>query len=311
VKGRRQKGRVNRIQNSQGEWLQEEGAIANEAVEHFHRHFQQEGDVTNFPLLSHISELVTEEENIALCASPVLEDVKKAVFKLSAESASGPDGLTGKFFQECWDIVSGDILRMVQDFFAGNTLPKSITHTNLVLIPKKAHVQTFSDMRPISLSNFVNKILSRIIHDRLEDMLPKLISSNQSGFIKGRSIIENVLLAQEMVTGITKRGKPANVVIKLDMAKAYDRVSWFFLMKVLRKMGFDSRFTDMIWRLIANNYYSVLINGQSYGFFHSTRGVKQGDSLSPTLFILAAEVLSRALNSLFDDPQYVGYGLPK
>lgn len=118
-------------------------------------------------------------------------------------------------------------------------------------------------MRPTSLSNFVNKILSKIIHDRLEDIMPMLISSNQSGFVKGRSIIENVLLTQELVTYIAKRGKPANVVLKLDMAKAYDRVSWFFLMKVLRKMGFDSKFVDMVWRLIANNYYSVLLNGQS------------------------------------------------
>lgn len=82
-------------------------------------------------------------------------------------------------------------------------------------------------LRPISLSNFFNKVLSRIIHDRLKNILPNLISSNQSGFVKGRSIIENVLLAQELVTNITKRGKPTNVVIKLDMAKAYDRVSWF------------------------------------------------------------------------------------
>ncbi|WMV19415.1 hypothetical protein MTR67_012800 [Solanum verrucosum] len=242
------------------------------------------------------------------------EDVKKVVFRLNGDSSSGPDGLTGRFFQVCWDIVGYDIIRMVQEFFAGNTLPKSITHTNSTLIPKKDNVQTFSDMRPISLSNFVNKVLSRInkiIHDRLENILPNLISSNQSAFVKGRSIIENVLLAQELVTDITKRGKPTNVVIKLDMAKVYDRVSWVFLMKVLRKMGLSDRFVNMVWRLISNNYYSILLNGPSYGFFHSTRGVKQGDPLSPTLFILSAEVLSRALNSLFDDPQFVGYGMPR
>lgn len=101
------------------------------------------------------------------------------------------------------------------------------------------------------------------------------------------------------------------MVIKLDVAKAYDRVYWFFLIKVLKKMGFSNGFVDIIWRLISNNWYSVLINGQSHGFFHSTRGVKQGDPLSPILFILSAEVLSRAINSLFENGLFVGYGLPK
>ncbi|XP_060182357.1 uncharacterized protein LOC132612025 [Lycium barbarum] len=164
--------------------------------------------------------------------------------------------------------------------------------------------QTFADMRPISLSNFINKVISRVVQDKLEGILPSLISPNQSGFVKGRCIIENVLLTQEVVTDIRLRGKPANVVLKLDMAKAYDRVSWSYLIRVLRKMGFAEIFIDMVWRLIANNWYSILLNGQAYGFFHSTRGVKQGDPLSPALFLLSAEVLSRALNSLFENNEF-------
>nr|XP_009605190.1 uncharacterized protein LOC104099791 [Nicotiana tomentosiformis] len=97
---------------------------------------------------------------------------------------------------------------------------------------------------------------------------------SQSGFVKGRSIFENILLTQEIIIDIRLRGKPANVVIKLDMAKAYDRVSWKYLMHVLRKMGFVECFINMIWNLLSNNWYSVLINGQASGYFHSTRGVK-------------------------------------
>jgi len=160
-------------------------------------------------------------------------------------------------------------------------------------LPKKKEVNTFSDMRPISLSNFVNKIFSRVIHKRLVGLLPNLILDEQSGFVKGRSIIENVLLSQEIITDIRLRTKAGpNVVIKLDMTKAYDRLSWLFLTKVLRKMGFDERFISLIFGIISNNWYSVLINGQPYGFFKSTRGVKKGDPLSPTLFILAAEAMS-------------------
>lgn len=114
-----------------------------------------------------------------------------------------------------------------------------------------------------------------------------------------------------MIKDINKKGKPANVVIKSAMAKAYDRVSWIFLMEVLKKMGFSNDFADLIWRLVPNNYYSILINGQSHDFFHSTRGVKQGDPLSPALFILSAEVLTRALNSPFEESQFVGFGVPK
>lgn len=120
-----------------------------------------------------------------------------------------------------------------------------------------------------------------------------------------------MLLAQELISDIEKRGKPSNVVEKLDMAKAYDSLSWFFLIKFLNKMGFSRKVIDAIWRLVSNNYYSILLNGQAVGFFHSTRGVKQWDPLSPTLFILIPEVIMRALNELFDDEDYVGYGLSK
>uniref|UniRef100_A0A0V0IEX1 Putative ovule protein n=1 Tax=Solanum chacoense TaxID=4108 RepID=A0A0V0IEX1_SOLCH len=95
------------------------------------------------------------------------------------------------------------------------------------------------------------------------------------------------------------------------MTKAYDRVSWKFLIQVLRRFGFSERIIDMIVRLISNNWYSVLMNGKPFGFFQSSRGLKQGDPLSPTLFIIAAEVLTRALNGLYENAEFKGFGLPK
>ncbi|XP_060216660.1 uncharacterized protein LOC132644118 [Lycium barbarum] len=142
-------------------------------------------------------------------------------------------------------------------------------------------------------------------------------SENQAGFVKGRSIVENILLTQEIITDIrirtTRNNKQdvPNVVMKLDMTKAYDSLSWIFLTNVLRKMGFCERFISFIFEITGNNWYSVLLNGQPHGFFHSTRGVKQSDPLSSTLFILAAEVLPRSLNSLHDNPWFCGFGLPK
>lgn len=101
------------------------------------------------------------------------------------------------------------------------------------------------------------------------------------------------------------------MVVKLDMTKAYNRVSWIFLTKMLTKFGFFEVIIDIVWRLLANNWYSILINGHSHGSFKSLRGVKQYDPLSPTLFIIAAKVLSKGLNRLQNDDQFKGYGLPR
>ncbi|XP_059288913.1 secreted RxLR effector protein 78-like [Lycium ferocissimum] len=139
----------------------------------------------------------------------------------------------------------------------------------------------------------------------MQNRYPKLFDSS------GRSIVENILLAQEIIRDIILRAKHVNVVIKLDMSKANDRLSWLFLTKVLRHFGFCETLIDMVWRLVSNSWYLVLINSNSHGFIRSTRGVKQGDPLSPTLFILDTEVLARSLNSLHDKPQFSGYGLPK
>ncbi|XP_060211840.1 uncharacterized protein LOC132639410 [Lycium barbarum] len=122
--------------------------------------------------------------------------------------------------------------------------------------------QTCWDIIKDDVTNMVKAFFCRAELPRFN-----IISLNQAGFVKGRSIMENVLLAQEIIADIRLRNKSANIVMKLDMAKAYDRVSWIFLLKVLRKFDFSEVLIDMIFRLISNNWYSVLINGQQQGLF--------------------------------------------
>ncbi|CAA0824144.1 Unknown protein, partial [Striga hermonthica] len=182
-------------------------------------------------------------------------------------------------------IVGTDVEEAVRDFFSGHQMPESFTSTFIILIPKTSGPSFWSDYRPISLCNVTNKIISKILNSRLAPLLPHLVSPNQSGFIKDRVISDNILLAQEMIHDIShaNRKRTPNLVLKLDMAKAYDRVEWSFLRKVLFWMGFPNHWINFVEACVEHCTFSVLINGRPMTFFPSTRGLRQGDPLSPSL----------------------------
>lgn len=151
------------------------------------------------------------------------------------------------------------------------------------MIPNVEHPQQFYDLRPISLCIISNKSFSKILNVRLATILPRIICISQSGFVKVRSITENIL-AQEIINDIGKPSRGGNVVLMLDMTKAYDSVSWNFLCIFLRKMELSELWINLIHNYISHNWYSVAVNGIRHGFFKSSRGLRQGNPLFPLLF---------------------------
>ncbi|KAJ6776826.1 REVERSE TRANSCRIPTASES [Salix koriyanagi] len=278
LKKKRIKNFIWTIQNDDGSILNDALEIKRSAVDYFSALLTKDNDINVDSIAndwSFIPKIITEEDNNFLTNLPDRNEVRTVVFECDANSVAGPDGFSGFFYQHCWDIIGEDLVEAVIDFFNGGAIPKGASSTTIVLIPKVPHLKTWSDFRPISLCTMFNKIITKILTNRLSRILPKIILPFQSGFIPGRRIEDNILLAQEMVQSIDEKTRGSNVILKLDMMKAYDRIDWTFIIKIMHTFGFCSKMTDMIENCISNCWFSVLLNGETTGYFHGSRGLRQ------------------------------------
>ena len=177
----------------------------------------------------------------------------------------------------------------------------------ITLIPKIDNPLCVSQFIPISLCNVVYRIISKILVNRLKPLLKHCISMNQSAFIPGRQIIDNVIIAHESIHCLNnmRSGSNAFMALKLDMSKAYDRVEWQFVVKMMEQMGFCQTWIKWILKCMSSVTFSFNINGESRDFVKPTRGIRQGDPLSPYLFLLVTEGFSNLLKKAMQEQRLI------
>jgi hypothetical protein len=242
---------------------------------------------------------VTAEMNAMLNAPFDTTEVKSALFEMYPTKAPGPDGFPAHFFQRNWDICGEEVTRVVLRILAGEESPKKINKTFIVMIPKITSLKEMGQFQPISLCNVIYKIASKVAANRLKKVLQEVISAEQSAFVPGRLITDNIITAYECLHFMKRNmaKKHRSVSLKLDMHKAYDRVEWNYLQEIMLKLGFSASWVELVMRLVTTVSFSVLFNGSPKEEFRPTRGIRQGDPISPYLFLLVAEGLSCLLKS--------------
>ncbi|GJV99906.1 RNA-directed DNA polymerase, eukaryota, reverse transcriptase zinc-binding domain protein [Tanacetum coccineum] len=223
------------------------------------------------------------------------DEIKRAVWDYGGDRAPGPDGYTFKFFTTFWDVIEADVICFVQDFFRTGKFPKGCNSSFIALIPKVSNAKFVTDFRPISLIGCQYKIVGKILANRLSKVIGNCISPEKSAFIKGRNILDGPLILNEVMAWYRKRKKDL-MVFKVDFEKAFDSLRWDYLDLIMVKLGFGIKWRTWIFGCLRNAKSFVLVNGSPNREFKIFRGLRQGDPVSPFLFILPMEGLKINVN---------------
>ena len=271
---RQKKNLIERLLDFDGVWQEEDEKIEKVVVEYYNNLFTSSSP-TDFLEILHTAEGYSfNESNVAQTFTG--EEVRLALKQMYPLKAPGPDGMSPFFFQHFWSTSGAVVTNTVLNFLNFGISPPNFNDTNIVLIPKVKETKLVTDYRPINLCNVVYKMASKAIANRLKKILPSIISDTQSAFVHGRLITDNVLVAFEIMHHISQRngGKIGEMALKLDMSKAYDRVEWSCLDKIMEKLGFVEHWRWLIMRCMSTISYAININGRPRGHIIRTRGIR-------------------------------------
>ena len=252
--------------------LSSNSAAIADCISQFYRQLYSE-DVARRPILDNVDFSSFLVEDASWLDRPYKEEeVFGVTDDFNGDKAPGLDGFSMAFFQSCWGVLKTKIMVVFQNFHTRAVFEKSLNASLLALIPKKMDVVEVKDFRPISLVGGIYKIISKVLANQIRRVVHGLISDSQNAFVKGKQILDSILIASECIDSRLKSGVPG-VLCKLDVEKAYDHVSWDFLMYMFQRCGFSEKWRKWVRYCISTVKFSILISGSPSDFFGNSRGV--------------------------------------
>ncbi|KAK2648507.1 hypothetical protein Ddye_015996 [Dipteronia dyeriana] len=266
-----------------------------EVVQHFKDLFMERHSFGLYYHLPMFFLTISEAELARLLLAVDETKLKNSLFSIGGLKAPRLEGFPSIFFQKFWNVCKGDLMDLVLDCFTKGCVPSLLNNTLISLIPKIPNPTTLSHFRPISLCNTTYKLISKIRVQRLRGLLPKLVNPNQVAFVPGRQIQDNIIVAQQVLNKF-RIAKGINGLIswKIDLSKAYDKIQWSFIKLVLEEQGIVGDLNNLIMSCVFHN--KVILNGEMTDNFTPKCDIKQGDPISPYIFVLFMEKLSHIIH---------------
>jgi hypothetical protein len=262
------KNNIMLLRNEEGHWVEDALQIRS-MVNDFYR---------NLFSLKHVScDWIQTEVTYPLMEDTLLNKLKEAVYDEEVKRAGFPAG----FFQKSWEIVGKNLCDFVRDVWRNPSHIASVNQTDICLIPKVPHPEFVNQFLPISLCNTIYKVVSKVIVERLKEFGLLIVSPFQTGFVPGRNIHENIVVALEMIHSMAKiMGKKGYFVIKVDLSKAYDKLKWGFIWRVLIEMRMPDNVINLIMHMVTSVETNIKWNGARADYFRIQRNSTRGSNIA-------------------------------
>lgn len=269
TKVRRAMKTIHALMNDNGELETDAGRVQDLVYNYFSRIFKMEDNTHQVRPIPNGFPAITDRISLCLCRDVTKEEVKAALFDMSPYKATGPDGFHAGFYQHTWSIIGDDITDMVRDFLCTGRVWDGVNDTFLSLISKVKTPDNVAQLRLISLCNVKYKIVTKVITNRLKGFLGEVISQEHSSFVPKRQIVDNIVIYQEVLHSMrNKKSNKGYMVLKIDLQKAYDRLSWTFLRETLQEVGMNQQWVNNIMACVEIPGLDVLWNWKQFDWIN-------------------------------------------